>query len=166
MRSPSSFFDMTPSGILVNKFTSDLGVIDTSLNLILIDSLEGFALYFVAFAYLCKLCLWMIIPIIVIFSSVIYFYFYSRPVIISCKQMDIQYKNPIFQFYSESINGLTQIRICGRRMSKIQKFSEILNQSIKTELTCEATSRGFIFYLAIFSLILMTVGMIIGVVQS
>jgi ABC-type multidrug transport system fused ATPase/permease subunit len=31
MRSPASFFDSTPSGILINKFSNDLGVIDSSL---------------------------------------------------------------------------------------------------------------------------------------
>lgn len=31
IRSPSHFFDATPSGILMNKFSNDLGIIDNNL---------------------------------------------------------------------------------------------------------------------------------------
>lgn len=31
LRSPSSFFDSTPSGMLINKFSNDLGLLDRSL---------------------------------------------------------------------------------------------------------------------------------------
>lgn len=31
IRSPSHFFDATPSGILINKFSNDLGIIDNNL---------------------------------------------------------------------------------------------------------------------------------------
>lgn len=37
VRSPGSFFDTTPSGILTNKFSNDLGVIDNGLILMMID---------------------------------------------------------------------------------------------------------------------------------
>ena len=36
---PMNFFDTTPSGILVNKFTTDLGVLDNSLVVALIDAI-------------------------------------------------------------------------------------------------------------------------------
>jgi ABC-type multidrug transport system fused ATPase/permease subunit len=39
MRSPSHFFDSTPSGILVNKFSNDLGIIDNNLPFVFIDIL-------------------------------------------------------------------------------------------------------------------------------
>ena len=41
VRSPCSFFDATPSGVLINKFSNDLGVLDNSLAICLIDTLEG-----------------------------------------------------------------------------------------------------------------------------
>ena len=31
VRSPSSFFDLTPSGVLMNKLSNDLGTIDNNL---------------------------------------------------------------------------------------------------------------------------------------
>jgi hypothetical protein len=39
VRSPGSFFDITPSGLLINKFSNDLGILDNSLAQCLIDAL-------------------------------------------------------------------------------------------------------------------------------
>ena len=39
VRSPGSFFDSTPSGILVNKFSNDLGVIENYLIFAFVDTL-------------------------------------------------------------------------------------------------------------------------------
>jgi ATP-binding cassette, subfamily C (CFTR/MRP), member 4 len=39
VRSPARFFDITPSGTLANKFSTDLGVIDNALVLGFIDTL-------------------------------------------------------------------------------------------------------------------------------
>lgn len=123
VRSPSNFFDTTPSGIIINKFSYDLGVIDSSLAIILIDVLEGPTLIFVAIANLLEINLWLIIPIFIAFLVALLFFKYSRSVIIKYKQMDLQNKNPVSQFYIESLNGLIQIKICKQKIQKIQRFS-------------------------------------------
>jgi hypothetical protein len=41
VRSPSSYFDTTPTGRLNNKFSNDLGIMDSSLQFVLIDAIEG-----------------------------------------------------------------------------------------------------------------------------
>jgi len=38
VRSPGSFFDNTPSGVLINKFSNDLGILDNTLSLSFIDN--------------------------------------------------------------------------------------------------------------------------------
>ena len=37
VRSPSTYFDVTPSGTLINKFSNDLGILDNSLGLPLLN---------------------------------------------------------------------------------------------------------------------------------
>ena len=39
VRSPGHFFDQTPSGVLINKFSNDLGVLDNSLSQAFVDVL-------------------------------------------------------------------------------------------------------------------------------
>ena len=41
VRSPCSYFDITPTGRLNNKFSNDLGIMDNMLAYVLTDSLEG-----------------------------------------------------------------------------------------------------------------------------
>jgi ATP-binding cassette subfamily C (CFTR/MRP) protein 4 len=38
VRSPGAFFDVTPSGVLINKFSNDLGILDNALPMALIDA--------------------------------------------------------------------------------------------------------------------------------
>jgi ATP-binding cassette subfamily C (CFTR/MRP) protein 4 len=37
VRCPSSYFDVTPTGRLVNKFSNDLGILDNTLVFVLVD---------------------------------------------------------------------------------------------------------------------------------
>ena len=120
VRSPASFFDSTPSGLLVNKFSNDLGVIDNCLVVFFIDSMEGSAAIISALINACQISVFFIGPAVVIVIISLLFFRYARPVIISTKQLDLQNKNPIFHCFSETINGLTQIRVYNKRKIKIQ----------------------------------------------
>jgi ATP-binding cassette, subfamily C (CFTR/MRP), member 4 len=127
VRSPGSFFDVTPSGVLINKFSNDLGILDSSLVYVLIDTIEGPISIMVAMINICQIYPYFIPPVIVIFSLGIIFFLYARSAIIQCKQLDLKNKNPIFQTYSETITGLIQINIYNRRRSMIKKFANIIN---------------------------------------
>jgi len=37
VRCPSSYFDVHPSGRLINKFSNDLGILDNTLPFVMID---------------------------------------------------------------------------------------------------------------------------------
>lgn len=99
VRSPGSFFDSTPSGVLINKFSNDLGVIDKNLIFSLIDTLEGPSIIIVAIINICQINIYFLIPASIIFIISLLFFKYARPVISACKQLDLQNKNPIFHFY-------------------------------------------------------------------
>lgn len=165
MRSPGSFFDSTPSGILVNKFSNDLGVIDNSLVFACIDALEGPIIILVAIVNMAQINFWILIPAGVILVIAIMFFWYARPVISGCKQLDLQNKNPIFHFYGETISGLVQIRVYNQRLPKLQQFSHIINRSSKASICFDMVSRGFGFYSTIGSIALMFFAMILGVVS-
>jgi ATP-binding cassette subfamily C (CFTR/MRP) protein 4 len=100
VRSPASFFDSTPSGVLTNKFSNDLGVIDNSLIVGLIDGIDGPIAIISAIINMCLIDVYLIAPTIIIAIIAIIFFIYARTAIISCKQLDLQNKNPIFHFFS------------------------------------------------------------------
>ena len=119
LKGPTSFFDLTPTGLLTNKFTTDLGVLDNSLIIAFIDSLEGPVLVAVAIGNMIHIDPWFAVPCGVLAVIIFVFFVYSRPAFIACKQLDLQIKAPVFHFYSETIHGLTQIKFYNRRKPRI-----------------------------------------------
>lgn len=119
VRCPSSFFDSTPSGVLINKFSNDLGILDTSLSHTLIDTFEGPASILVALINVCQIEVYFVAPLVIIAIIAISFFNYAKPVIMQCKLKDLKNKSPIFNFYSETISGLVQIKTYNRRKSLI-----------------------------------------------
>lgn len=111
IRSPGSFFDSISSGILVNKFSNDLGAIDNALFWTSFDSIEGLTTIFVAAINICQISSLLIIPTLIALVAAIVFFNYCRPVIIKAKELDLHTKSPIFHIFGESFQALTQIRI-------------------------------------------------------
>jgi len=78
VRSPCDFFDSTPSGMLINKFSNDLGILDNSLAFPMTDMLQGPALTLVALGNICQIDPYFIPPAVVIMVIVILFFLYAQ----------------------------------------------------------------------------------------
>lgn len=100
VRSPGSFFDVTPSGLLTNKFSNDLGIIDNVLIMAMIDGFEGPLVLLSAIVNICQIDVFILIPATIVLILALALFFYSRPVIIGSKQLDLQNKSPIFHTFS------------------------------------------------------------------
>ena len=146
VRSPGSFFDCTPSGVLANKFSNDLGVIDNILILSMIDSFEGPISIIAAIINISQIDLYILIPAAIVLFFAVTFFVYSREAVIGTKQLDLQNKGPIFHFFSETVNGLTQIQVYNRRKVLLQDFTQLVNNSTKSAMGFDIVSRGFGFY--------------------
>lgn len=167
VRSPGSFFDTTPSGMLINKFSNDLSILDNSLATTIVDMFEGPALTIVAIVNICQINLFFIPPAVVIIILVLLFFRYASPVLIQCKQRDLKNKSPIFRFYSETLNGLIQIRTYVRRKTLMEQFTKLINNSTKASIAFDVVSRGFGFYTFLLGgVVLVAIGMEVGIQQS
>lgn len=120
VRCPGSFFDTTPSGMLVNKFSNDLGILDNIMIFGLIDALEGPSIIIIAIINIVIINWIFVFAAAIIMGIAVWFFTYSRQVIQKCKQLDLQNKTPIFHFFGETISGLTQIKVFNYRKQKIQ----------------------------------------------
>jgi len=164
VRSPASFFDTTPSGMIINKFSNDLGILDNSLSSSMSEMFEGPASSLVALVNICILDVFIIPPTIVIVICVFLFFAYARPAIIQCKQRDLKNKSPIFNFYSETLNGLVQIRTYSHRKDLINKFTKLINNSTTASIAFDIVSRGFALYVSFLGgIILMSIDMEVGI---
>lgn len=127
VRSPCSYFDITPSGRLNNKFSNDLGIMDNLLAFFLVYSIEGTITCLILIANVFSINLYFLIPGIFIIIFVVAFYLYCKKAIILLKQLDLRLKSPVFNMVGEMISSLTQIRIFNRRHYLLGEFANRLN---------------------------------------
>ena len=78
VRSPPSYFDVTPSGILNNRFSSDLGVLDNGLITNMIISVEGPISILVVMVSVCQAYIYFIPVFVSLITISIIFYKYYK----------------------------------------------------------------------------------------
>ena len=120
VRSPSYFFDITPTGRLNNKFSNDLGVMDNTLAFVLTDSLEGPIVSIVLLVNVFTINVYFLIPGIINIVFLISYFIYCKYPIVGVKQLDLRLKSPVFNMVGEMISGLVQIKIFNRRFSLLK----------------------------------------------
>jgi ATP-binding cassette subfamily C (CFTR/MRP) protein 4 len=166
LRSPSSFFDSTPSGVLINKFSNDLGLLDKALAEAFFYNFEAPCSVIITLVNICQIYPLFIPAAVGIMLISVLFFFYARPVITQCKALDLTNQDPIFQTYSETMAGLTQVRIYGRRQGLIREFANTLNNSVRSFFSFSLNARGFAFYETVVGLLMMCVAVFVGISQS
>nr|KAG5700435.1 hypothetical protein BaRGS_010348 [Batillaria attramentaria] len=110
MRSPMSFFDTTPSGRIVNRFSSDVAVVDNNLPQILRMAMtQVFAVIstIIVISYSTPIFLVVIIPLGVLYYLVQRFYI---PTSRQLKRIESTTRSPIYNHFSETITGAASVR--------------------------------------------------------
>ena len=111
IKSPVLYFDKTPSGRILNRFTSDMGTMDTQLGYVLIDSIEGpvYCLNLLITIFIFNA--WLIIPGVLAVFFLRYFYVYMKPLLIETKKLDMVYKSPVQSYFTSTLSGIVPMRV-------------------------------------------------------
>ncbi|KAJ3033391.1 hypothetical protein HDV00_006388 [Rhizophlyctis rosea] len=113
INAPVRFFDITPLGRIVNRFSKDIGTIDSDLiwmvAFFIMMLLGAFVTMFVV-GFVTPLFLLAIAPI-----SILYFQIANRYLQCSreLKRLDSVSRSPIYSLFSETLNGCSTIRAYG-----------------------------------------------------
>ena len=99
VRSPCSYFDSTPSGILLNKMSNDLGTIDNNLFFSLTETVEGEVAALSALINITQINLTFLIPLSLISIVIVIFFQYAKPTYIACKELFLQTKNLMIHYF-------------------------------------------------------------------
>ena len=78
VRSPSYYFDITPTGRLNNKFSNDLGILDNMLAFVLTDSIEGPIISLILIANVFAINLYFLIPGVLNIIFIAFFFMYCK----------------------------------------------------------------------------------------
>ncbi|CAB3372321.1 Hypothetical predicted protein [Cloeon dipterum] len=128
MRSPMKFFENTPVGRMINRFATDMAVVDKKIA-ISIQRLMQF-LFLCLSAILVNVAvspwfLFLAIPICGVYFWVQRFYRISAR---ELQRLDSMTRSPIFSHFAETLGGLQTIRAFGQQA----RFTSMLNQKMDT----------------------------------
>jgi ABC-type multidrug transport system fused ATPase/permease subunit len=163
VRSHSFYFDITSTGLLTNKFSTDFGILDNLLVFVLREAIEGPVSYLIMFAYIFSINYYFMIPVILNLIFLIFFYFYSKKVITTLKELDLRVRTPMFNMVNEMISSLIQIRVFKRRFYLLNEFVKKINASFSCNICYWTVSRAFGANINYVSMILMWIGLVIGI---
>ncbi|XP_071507088.1 ATP-binding cassette sub-family C member 5-like [Diadema antillarum] len=127
MRSPMSFFDTTPTGRILNRFSKDMDELDVLLPINLELTLMSMSLILsamimisVVFPYF----LIMFVPVILVFYFVMAFY---RMGVNDIKQLENVSRSPWFSHISSTAMGLSTIHAYNKTEEVINRFVDLLD---------------------------------------
>lgn len=96
VRSPVSYFDITQSGQLTNKFSNDLGFMDYMFAYIFIDSFEGPIISLILLGNVFFINAYYSIPGGLNIVLLVIFFLYCKKVVVTVKQLDLKAKSPVY----------------------------------------------------------------------
>ncbi|KAL5020047.1 hypothetical protein ScPMuIL_002939 [Solemya velum] len=128
LRSPMLFFDTTPVGRMMNRFSSDIDVMDTNLPLsfrIMIVMLFRLITIIIIVSITTPLFLAVIVPVGVFYCLILRLYL---PTAHQLKRLESVSRSPVFNHFSETVSGASVIR----SFRSVDRFNEELNKRVDT----------------------------------
>ncbi|XP_046571958.1 LOW QUALITY PROTEIN: multidrug resistance-associated protein 1-like [Haliotis rubra] len=129
LRQPMAFFETTPTGRIMNRFTRDVGTIDSQMARILrqwLNNVSRLITIIAIISYSTPLFLTVVVPILVLYVVIQRMYI---PTSRQLRRNDSTSRSPIFQHFSETISGATSIRAYGMGKRFIGQFLRRVNKN-------------------------------------
>jgi ABC-type multidrug transport system fused ATPase/permease subunit len=113
LRSTVRFFDTTPLGRIINRFSKDIETIDGSLNSSLTTVLVYVANLIVAVAVVAAIVPWFLLP-----AAIISYLYYRYTLLYlragrSVRRLEATLRSPIYSGFSEVLDGVVSVRAFG-----------------------------------------------------
>ncbi|EAR99967.2 ABC transporter family protein (macronuclear) [Tetrahymena thermophila SB210] len=159
IRATVLYFDRTPSGRILNRFSSDLGTIDQDLVRTAMDTIEIICSFLVLIGTIISINPYFTIIAVIEVFILSLFLGISKRVLVQSKQIDLRYRSPVFTFFNQTTQGVLPIKIYQKQELFSQNFDYILNNSLRTSFTYWNNSRAFGYYVNLVT----TIASIIGV---
>ena len=123
MRAPMSFFETTPLGRIMNRFSKDIETIDNTVSDSMRLLLMTFANIVASFVLIAIFIPWFLIAVGVVMVMYAAFAMYYRASARELKRLDAILRSSLYAHFSESLAGLATIRAYGET-DRFRKESE------------------------------------------
>ncbi|KAF5277747.1 hypothetical protein FQR65_LT03727 [Abscondita terminalis] len=147
LKSTMSFFNTNTSGIILNRFSKDIGAIDERLPLALMDVLQlGMSLLSII-TIVTTVNYWLIIPTVLIFVLFFFMRMFYLSTGRSIKRLEGTTRSPVFAHLNASIQGLTTIRAFGAQSILEKEFDNHQDVHSSSYYTYISISTAFGYFL-------------------
>ncbi|XP_059490473.1 probable multidrug resistance-associated protein lethal(2)03659 isoform X2 [Neocloeon triangulifer] len=141
------FFIKTPSGTILNRFSSDLLSVDVTLPRIMLDTIQYFTLISGSLIIIFVISPVFLVPVGAFLFAILKAKEYYLETSRVLKRVDATSRSPIFTRLSETFEGITLIRAFVREEILKQEMSELLDVNYSSSLLLFGTSTAFGFFL-------------------
>ncbi|KAK4879110.1 hypothetical protein RN001_007256 [Aquatica leii] len=146
IRAPLNFFNLNPSGRILNRFAKDLGTIDDILPNV---AIVAFRIFFNSIGVLIVTCIispWFIIPTVCILVS----FFCVRKIYLATNlnvlRVESISRSPIYGHANTCLQGLATIRIFGVERALTDEFNKFLDERSSVYYLSISTARALSFW--------------------
>ncbi|KAL4446519.1 hypothetical protein ABPG74_001260 [Tetrahymena malaccensis] len=143
VRSKILYFDQTQSGRIINRFSTDLVIVDQSLPLTSIDSLEILCTHIVLLIMLIIINPYFIIVAFFLILILYNFMIISKVCLIESKQTDLRNRSPVFNYFTTTVQGILPLRVYEQTKLFQYKFDELSDASLRSSYCYWYITRAF-----------------------
>ncbi|XP_062258726.1 ATP-binding cassette sub-family C member 4-like isoform X1 [Platichthys flesus] len=124
LRTPVHFFDINPIGRILNRFSKDIGYLDSLLPWTFVDFIQVFLQVIGVIVVAAVVLPWILIPIVPLLTVFLFLRCYFLRTSRDIKRLESTTRSPVFSHLSSSLQGLSTIRAFKVQQRFQQLFDE------------------------------------------
>ncbi|CAL8122454.1 unnamed protein product [Orchesella dallaii] len=156
IRSPMAFFDRTPSGKILNRFSKDMDELDARMPFFVEFVVQSGLFVIASFLVVCFVYPVFSAALLCILAVMIFLDVWLNYGVRETKRLEIILKTPVIHHLQSSMGGLSIIRTFSRQDNFKIRFSNYLNRHLSAESVYRFATRWFtvrIEFLGLFTIV-------------
>jgi len=137
------FFDQTPTGAILNRFSNDLGTLDSSNATLMPFVFDGCIYILLRLLTLIMLNPVLIVPTIILGYFTIKVRNFLERAVMETKRIDLTSKSPMYSEISATLNGLLAIRVFNQGGNFLKRFCSLLYTNQQAQCYMDRTFKIF-----------------------
>ncbi|KAM9318597.1 ATP-binding cassette sub-family C member 5 [Pholidichthys leucotaenia] len=129
VRCPMKFFDATPTGQILNRFSKDMDEVDTRLPFQVEMFIQNVILVFFCLGVISCVFPWFLVavgPLVLVFAAL---HSISRVFVRELKRLDNVTMSPFMSHITSSIHGLSTLQAYGQQENFLRRYQDLLDQN-------------------------------------